>query len=120
MKDQRRETGRRGEELAAAHLKAKGYQLIQRNWRCQSGELDIIAQDGETLVFIEVRARTGGRFGTAEESITPTKQARLIELAHTYLQEMSVVQQAWRIDVVAVQFGPGLPQINHLENAVGW
>mgnify|MGYP003881092507 CR=1 FL=1 len=58
--------------------------------------------------------------GPAEESITPAKQARLIELAQTYLQETATSQQPWRIDVVAIQLGSGLPHINHLENAVGW
>ncbi len=118
--DQRKRTGRRGEELAAAHLAAKGYRIVARNWRCRAGELDIVAQIEDVLVFVEVRARRGDQFGPAEESITPTKQARLIELAQTYLQERATSQQAWRIDVVAIQFGPGLPQINHLENAVGW
>ena len=120
MMDQRKQTGRRGEALAAAHLAEKGYRIIARNWRCRAGELDIVAQIGDVLVFVEVRARQGNQFGLAEESITPAKQARLIELAHTYLQEMATPQQAWRIDVVAIHFGPGLPQINHLENAVGW
>jgi putative endonuclease len=69
---------------------------------------------------VEVRTRSGSRFGLAEESITPAKQARLIELAETYLQVKSRSAQVWRIDVIAVQVGPGLPQINHIENAVGW
>ncbi len=118
--DQRKRTGRRGEELAAAHLAAKGYRIIARNWRCRAGELDIVAQFEDVLVFVEVRARQGDQFGPAEESITPAKQARLIELAQTYLQETATSQQPWRIDVVAIQLGSGLPHINHLENAVGW
>jgi putative endonuclease len=82
--------------------------------------LDIVAQDGDTLIFVEVRTRRGNRFGTAEESITPAKQARLVELAQTYLQDIPRPNPPWRIDVVAVQLGQGLPQINHIENAVGW
>lgn len=120
MMDQRKQTGRRGEAVAAAHLLAKGYRIIARNWRCRAGELDIVAQIEDVLVFVEVRARQGDQFGPAEESITPAKQARLIELAQTYLQETDIPHQAWRIDVVAIQFGPGLPHLNHLENAVGW
>ena len=118
--DSRKQTGRRGEDIAAAYLLEKGYRLIGRNWRCPVGELDIIAEEGSTLVFIEVRTRSSRRYGSAEESITPTKQARLIELAHSYLQEMEISDRPWRIDVVAVQLGPGLPQVNHVENAVGW
>ena len=118
--DRRRQTGRRGEEIAAAYLVEKGYKVVQRNWTCPSGELDLIMEDGDTLVFVEVRTRRGNRFGTAEESVTPAKQARLIELSGAYLQEMTPAHPAWRIDVVAVQLGQGLPQINHIENAVGW
>lgn len=118
--DKRKQTGRRGEELAAGYLQQKGYAIIERNWRCPVGELDVIAQDGLTLVFVEVRTRQGSRFGRAEESITPAKQARLIELAQTYLQEKTISPQAWRIDVVAIQIEGGRPQVTHLENAVGW
>ncbi|MCL4303677.1 MAG: YraN family protein [Anaerolineae bacterium] len=118
--DQRRQTGRRGEDIAASFLTGKGYQIIERNWRCAVGELDLIAQKHGALVFVEVRTRSGLRFGLAEESITPAKQARLVELAQTYLQEKGLAGEQWRIDVVAVQLGRGLPQINHIENAVGW
>ena len=118
--DKRKQTGRQGEEMAASYLREKGYQIIERNWRCSGGELDLVAVAGNVLVFVEVRTRRGSRFGLAEESITPAKQSRLIELAETYLQEKSLSAQAWRIDVIAVQVGPGLPHINHIENAVGW
>jgi putative endonuclease len=118
--DQRKQTGRRGEDIAASFLTEKGYRIIERNWRCPVGELDLIAHDQDILVFVEVRSRSGSRFGLAEESITPAKQARLVELAQTYIQEKALAAQQWRIDVVAVQLGRGLPQINHIENAVGW
>ena len=118
--DRRRQTGQQGEEIAASYLTERGYKVIARNWRAQVGELDIIVEDGDSLVFVEVRTRRGEQFGLPEESITPAKQARLIELAQTYLQETEAVTCSWRIDVVAVQLGPGLPQINHIKNAVGW
>jgi putative endonuclease len=118
--DQRKHTGRQGEDIATSFLTGKGYQIIQRNWRCAAGELDLIAMDGHALVFVEVRTRSGSRFGPAEASITPAKQTRLIELAQTYLQEHPALTSNWRIDVVAIQLGRGLPQINHIENAVGW
>ncbi len=116
----RKQTGRHGEDIATAYLAKKGYKINGRNWRCPVGELDIIAEDGNTLVFVEVRTRSSHRYGSAEESITPAKQARLIELSHSYLQAMEISDHPWRIDVVAVQLGPGCPQINHVENAVGW
>ena len=118
--DKRKQTGRQGEDIAASFLTGKGCKIIERNWRCSAGELDLIVADGDTLVFVEVRTRTGSRFGLAEESITPAKQARLVELAQTYLQESTAPLLSWRIDVVTVQLGRGLPQMNHIENAVGW
>lgn len=120
MVDKRKHIGRQGEEIAVAYLIGKGYEVIERNWRCAVGELDIIARNEDSLVFVEVRTRRGARFGSAEESITPVKQRRLVELAHSYLQKTTPSQPSWRIDVIAVQLGPGLPRINHLENAVGW
>lgn len=118
--DKRRQTGQRGEDIAASYLTEKGYRIITRNWRCPVGELDLVMMDKETLVFVEVRTRSGLRFGSAEESITPAKQARLIELAQTYLQENGGLSPAWRIDVVAIQLGSRLPEVKHIENAVGW
>ena len=116
----KRQIGQRGEAIAAAFLEEQGYKIIERNWHCSVGELDIIMEEETTLVFVEVRTRTSRRFGSAEESVTPAKQSRLIELAQTYLQEKEALPRSWRIDVVAVQLGSGLPQINHIKNAVGW
>lgn len=118
--DRRKQTGQHGEDIAALYFVEKGYKIIERNWRCSVGELDIIMEEDDTLIFVEVRTRRSRRFGTPEESITPTKQARLIELAQTYLQETESLDRSWRIDVAAVELGPGLPQVNHIENAVGW
>ena len=118
--DKRKETGQRGEDFAALYFRERGYTIVARNWRCPTGELDIIMEKGNTLIFVEVRTRSGKKYGTPEESITPGKQARLIELAETYLQETQAPHQSWRIDVAAVRLVSGLPQINHIENAVGW
>jgi putative endonuclease len=78
---QRKQIGQQGETLVAAYLAEQGYNIIQRNWRCPLGELDIVAETGGTLIFVEVRTRRSHRFGLAEESITPTKQSRLVDLA---------------------------------------
>jgi putative endonuclease len=116
----RRLTGQQGEDAATSYLTGQGYRLVARNWRCPVGELDIIMEQEATLVFVEVRARRSQRYGSAEESITPPKQARLIELAQTYLQENDLLHRDWRIDVVAVELGQQPARINHIINAVGW
>jgi putative endonuclease len=116
----KRQLGRLGEELAAAYLQQQGYVILARNWRCPVGEIDIVAREGEFLTFVEVRTRRGDRFGTPEESITPTKQAKLVELAQTYLQEACLPKQSWRIDVVAVEMDRQGRQkrLNLIRNAV--
>jgi putative endonuclease len=118
--------GRRGEDLAAAHLEGLGYELVARNWRTRAGEVDIIARDGEWLVFVEVRTRraeTGGGpplFGRPEDSITPRKQIRLNAMAEAYLFEFPW-PGPWRIDVVALELHPGgaIARLDHLLDAVG-
>jgi putative endonuclease len=117
---QRQQLGRRGETLAAEKLAALGYSLVARNYRCAAGELDLIARAGEVWVFVEVRTRRGGQFGTPEDSITPRKQRHLIAAAQTYLQEHQLADAPWRIDVVAVEFSPRgeLLRVDVIENAV--
>ena len=120
MKDGRRRLGAFGERLAAAHLMAKGYHIRARNFRCREGEIDIVAQDGETLVFVEVRTRRGDALGGAAESITAAKEARLVTAATAYVQQLPEPPAGQRIDVVAVQLSPGgrLLAIDHIEGAV--
>jgi putative endonuclease len=111
--------GRHGEELAARHLGAKGYDIITRNWRCETGEIDLVAQDGADLAFVEVRTRRGRTLGSPEESITAAKQARLIDLAEAYIQATGW-GGSWRIDVVAVEMDRRgrLLRLDHYENAI--
>ena len=121
MSDGRKTTGSRGEALAADYLRGQGYTIIQTNWRCRRGEIDIIAQDGATLVFVEVRTRRSAALGSPEESVTPAKQRRLAELAQTYLHFREAAgapwPDAWRIDVIAIRSGSA-GRLNHLLNAV--
>lgn len=119
MKGARKKLGQRGEELAAAYLEKRGYVVRERNWRCPAGEIDIVAEDGDCLVFVEVRTRRGRKYGTPEESVTPSKQTKLVEVAQTYLQEHSW-DGDWRIDVVAVEMTAGgkLLRVGLIENAV--
>lgn len=119
MCDDRRGLGRRGEELAVRHLAARGYEILARNWRCTAGELDLVTQDGQCLVFVEVRTRRGQALGSPEESITAAKQERLIALGETYVQAHEWAGD-WRIDVVAVEMDRRgrLLRVDHYENAV--
>ena len=103
MPDSRRQLGQWGEELAASHLERLGYNIVQRNYRCRLGEVDIIAQDGARLAFVEVRTRRGDAYGTAKESVTPAKQERLAAVARQYLSENCHADVDWGIDVVAIQ-----------------
>ncbi len=121
MPSARSELGARGEGLARAFLKAKGYRVLATNYRCRFGEVDIIARDGLCLVFVEVRTRrTRGRFGTPQESIYRRKKERLIATAETYMQDSDETSEDWRIDVVAVNIDSrGIVRpVEHLQNAV--
>ncbi|KAF0208094.1 MAG: YraN family protein [Actinomycetota bacterium] len=98
----RLETGRRGEDAAAAYLERVGMTLVERNWRCPAGEVDIVCIDGTTLVLVEVKTRTTIAKGTPEEAVTPTKQRRIIRLAKTYIAKAKVEPCSVRFDVVTI------------------
>ena len=102
----RRATGNRGEDLAAAFLEKRGWTILGRNVRTARGELDLVARDADTLVFVEVRTRRGNAFGSPEESVTPRKQQKLVELAESYLETQPSANIPCRIDVVVVELGP--------------
>ena len=104
MTTARQRLGQLGERLAGQALTAQSYTILEHNWRCPAGEIDIVARDGEDLVVVEVRTRRGTAYGTPEESLTAVKQAKLVELGQTYVQEVEW-DGPWRIDVVAVQMG---------------
>ncbi|HVU53373.1 MAG TPA: YraN family protein, partial [Polyangia bacterium] len=98
--------GRHAEDLAAAELERAGLRVVARNWRRPEGELDIVADDGGTCVFVEVRSRTGTELGHALETITAQKRARVIRSARLYLAEVPTAAAGFRFDVVAVTFDP--------------
>lgn len=114
----RKNLGNSGEATAADYLKQRGYTILATNWRCPTGEFDLIAQLADTLVFVEVRTRRGG-IEAAMESITPRKRAILERLAYLYLEEHGI-ESDWRIDVIAVSHERGKPIIEHAENALDW
>ncbi len=117
----RRETGMLGERLAAGYLREHGYEVIETNYRCPEGEIDIVARHGDAVVFVEVRTRRGPEFGTPEESITAVKKQRLRLTAARYLEEHEGLPEEWRIDVVAIELDSrrNPSRITLIENAVG-
>lgn len=117
----KRSFGSDSEQLAAHYLQNKGYQILGMNWRCKIGELDIIAKDGDQIVFIEVRSRHTNSTEAAFESIIPRKQSKLIKLAYHYLEAHDLSDADWRIDVIAIAVpGSGEHLIDHAENALEW
>ncbi|NLZ38117.1 MAG: YraN family protein [Firmicutes bacterium] len=98
-----RKIGLRGEDIAVSHLKDNGYKILARNWRCERGELDIVAKDGEILVFVEVKTRRTDRHGTPAEAVDIRKQERLRLLALYYIHQTGTTAPAYRFDVVAVE-----------------
>lgn len=116
----RREVGALGEKIAAEYLTRRGYVIRERNFRSKEGEIDIIAEKDDFLVFIEVRTRTGPSFGTPEESVTAKKKERLIALAQAYREGRKDLPRSWRIDVVALELGPEgeVSRLELIENAI--
>lgn len=113
--------GKRGEDLATEFLKKKGFQIVERNFKKPWGELDIIAEYGGMIVFIEVKTQNKNNrfFIRPEENITPFKQKQIIKSAKAYLAYKKKLDKNWRIDVVAVELGDdGNNEIRHIENAV--
>ena len=114
------DTGKLGEKIAMNFLKKKGYRILETNFRCREGEIDIVAEQKDYLVFVEVRTKTGSDFGSPEESVTFTKKEKLITLAFTYLNAHRNLHSLWRIDFVAVELGEQgkVTRIELIENAI--
>ena len=114
----RRALGQWGEDLAVRHLEAQGLEVLDRNWRCRDGELDVVARDGRTLVFVEVKSRTSTAYGEPAEAVSLRKARRIHGLAAAWLAEQRPAG-SWdlRFDVVSVLRTAGLPQVLHLRGA---
>jgi len=113
----RKELGARAEDAAARFLESRGLRILERNFRCKMGEIDLIAEDGAALVFVEVRSRASSSFGTAAETIGPSKRRKIIKTALFYLQSRGLFERASRFDVVTFDGGapsyiPGAFSIN--------
>jgi len=109
--------GKWGEDTAAEYLTQKGYELIARNARTLYGEIDIIAKQNDTIIFVEVKTRTSNKMGLPEESITPRKREHMLAAAEHYAAEHEI--DHWQIDVIAIEGKPGSePKITYFENAI--
>ena len=119
MLDSRKEVGNKGEKLAAKFLKRKGYKIIQRNYKCKLGEIDIIAEQDRTIVFVEVKTRRTQEFGPPQYAITAAKKRQISSVALLYIREKKFVEQSCRFDVIGITFPPESrkPRIEHIQNA---
>ncbi|MBG0770442.1 MAG: YraN family protein [Anaerolineaceae bacterium] len=100
--------GQQGEEIAANYLQQQGYQILDRNYHSRFGEVDLVAEKEQIVVFVEVKARTSVSFGLPEESVTQEKLAKIYDTALLWLQEHPEQPDDWRVDVIAIQMDKGL------------
>ena len=114
---QKKELGKTGEEKALRFLKKKGYRLIEQNYVCKMGEMDIIAKEKDTRVFIEVKTRTSMAFGPPQLAVTPFKQRQLSKVALNFLKEKKLEDIKARFDVVAILLAPEQEEIELIRNA---
>lgn len=119
MKQEAGLPGRHGEDLACAHLERAGIEVLERNYRCRGGEIDIVARDGETVVFVEVKERGGSSHGSAVEAVTAEKRRRLVRAARLYAATHALLESPLRFDVVSIDQGPAGPRIRHDKDAFG-
>lgn len=109
--------GKKGEELAVSYLKSKGFKILEKNLRSRFGEIDIIAKDHGTLVFIEVKTRTSEAFGLPIQGINEKKQERLRQLAMRYIAEKELIDKEVRFDVLGILQTDKITKIEHIPNA---
>jgi putative endonuclease len=114
---QKKELGKKGEEMALRFLKKKGYQIIERNYTCKMGEMDIIAREKDTLAFIEVKTRTSSMFGPPQLAVNDAKQWQLSKVALYYLKEKRLEDIKARFDVVAILLGQEGGEIELIKDA---
>jgi len=117
MSHERIALGKTGEDLACRELERRGYAIIARRYRQRLGEIDIVARDGKTMVFVEVKARQGRAFGEAAEAVTASKRRRIAALALGYMTRHQLVNCPCRFDVVSIHFEGGAPVVQLFQNA---
>ena len=112
------ELGRIGENIIADYITKLGYKVVERNFECNQGEIDIIAKDKEELVFIEVKTRTDISYGEASEAVTNTKKRHLINSIKYYIYKQKLENQPIRIDVAEVYINKGKVKVNYIKQAI--
>lgn len=110
-------TGKRGEDIAVAYLKSKGYRILQRNYKCLFGEIDIVAKDGNTVVFVEVKSRKSEDFGDPQTAVGWEKKKKISRVSLKYLDEKHLYPCDARFDVVAIKMLPAGNKVELIQNA---
>ena len=111
--------GDAGEDLACDHLRRHGLKILARNYRCRAGEIDVVAEDRGTVVFVEVKERGDESHGRAVEAVTLEKRRRILRAAHVYAAKHGLAEGPIRFDVVAIDWGPDGPRVRHDAGAFG-
>ena len=109
--------GKQGEDLAEKYLKKKGYTIVERNYRCAGGEVDLIAIDRRVIVFVEVKTRAGDGFGSPVEAVEFYKKRKMIQAAQYFLHQKKLHQRDARFDVVGISWPGAEPVVEHIQNA---
>jgi len=109
--------GKEGERVAERYLKNKGYKVVERNYRCAAGEVDLIVVDRRVIVFVEVKTRSDDRFGTPVEAVHPAKQRKMAKTAQFFLNQNGLEEREARFDVVGISWPGRTPIVEHIENA---
>lgn len=117
MQNQKQILGKEGERIAENYLRKKGYRLVERNYRCPVGELDLIALDRRVIVFVEVKTRSDDRFGVPLESVHRHKQRKMIKAALFFLTKHRLDHREARFDVIGISLGGREPVVEHIQNA---
>jgi putative endonuclease len=117
MRVNRRRQGEFGEKLAAQYLEKNGYRILEQNYRFERAEIDLIAEDGDELVFVEVKARSSKSFGEPEDAVTEQKENQIRSAAEGYLFENNIEDRTCRFDIIAVEFKNGIADIRHIKDA---
>ena len=114
----KQEIGKLGEDIAVNFLKQKGYKILDRNFECRQGELDIIALDKKEIVFIEVKTRTSNKYGTPSEAVNKIKQKHILQSIKYYLYIRNLSDEFVRIDVIEVYIKDNVYKVNHIKQAL--
>lgn len=115
MLDPRRQFGNDGEDFATTYLEKNGYRILDRQWRCVYGEIDVVCEKDAEVVFVEVKSRHDDTYGYPEDAVTPAKRKHLAACADEYLALHHRTEDSWRVDVIAIEFDQDPPNLVHIE-----